>query len=125
MVTYTLAGLAPIDAARLLARRVGRPLHELLPPAEPRGSLASHALAALGGDGGGGGGGGRGPPSPVLPPTLEELAEEPLMTALRGRPALIVHAAAAISARAAGVSVRTAFEHAARAADADEARRTG
>ena len=70
-----------------------------------------------------GSGGSGGLPSPVLPPTLEELAEEPLMGALRGRPALIVHAAAAISGRAAGVSVRTAFEHAARAADADEARR--
>ena len=58
VVTYTLSGLAPIDAARLLARRVGRPLQELLPPAEPRGSLAAHALAALGGGGGEGGGGG-------------------------------------------------------------------
>ena len=128
VITYPLAGLAPIDAARLLARRVGRPLHELLPPAEPCGSHAADVLAAFGGGGGGGVAGGGRPPSPalpVLPPTLEELAEEPLMCALGGRPSLIVHAAAAISGRPADVSVRAAFERASRAADADEARRAG
>ena len=146
VITYPLAGLAPIDAARLLARRVGRPLHELLPPTEPCGRHAAAVLAAFGGNGGtfsaagtragpGGGaggvaGGGR-PPSPALPvqlPTLEELAAEPLLCALGGRPSLIVHAAAAISGRPAAVSVRTAFERASRAADAvlaDEARRAG
>ena len=128
VITYPLAGLARIDAARLLARRVGRPLHELLPPAEPCGSHAADVLAAFGGGGGGGVAGGGRPPSPslpVLPPTLEELAEEPLMCALGGRPSLIVHAAAAISGRPADVSVRAAFERASRAADADEARRAG
>ena len=144
VITYPLAGLAPIDAARLLARRVGRPLHELLPPAEPCGRHAAAVLAAFGGNGGtfssggtraGGGAGGVAvggrPPSPALPvqpPTLEELAAEPLLCALGGRPSLIVHAAAAISGRPAAVSVRTAFERASRAADAvlaDEARRAG
>ena len=109
VITYPLAGLAPIDAARLLARRVGRPLHELLPPAEPCGRHAAAVLAAFGGNGGtfsaaagtraGGGAGGVAggrPPSPALPvqpPTLEELAAEPLLCALGGRPSLIVHAA--------------------------------
>ena len=102
VVTYQLAGLAPLDAARLLARRVGRPLPELLPPrppaappAPPPGVVVANPLAVQ---------------AAAAQPTLETLAAEPLLLALGGRPAAIVKVAAAITGRPAGLSVRAAFE---------------
>ena len=113
---YALGGLAPRDAAHLLATHVARPLSALLAaPSTSSGSRNSNddtsAASAA---------------SPPPPATLDALAAEPLLVALRGHPADILRCAQLVTRREQIVGVRAAFEVAAAAvleAAADERER--
>ncbi|KAL1515642.1 hypothetical protein AB1Y20_002260 [Prymnesium parvum] len=78
IVTFHLPPLAPVDGARLFARRIGRPIAELLP-------AGAH-------------------------PTLDTLAEQPLLRHLAGHPEDIVRCAASVSERLTLQGARGALE---------------
>lgn len=109
VVSVPLAPLSPIEAARLLARRVGRPLQVRRPrnSGGARGVRSSPCLRLS-------------RECPFVPPpqdlcalgasaSLEALAADPAVQRLRGHPTVIIAAAAAIGARPPQLSIREAL----------------